>query len=206
MPWFKTWAFFMNRPCISTLQKCKQFDIRCKRALNRTTQSDSAYMSISAFISASRLTSSVGCHKPISKCFARKGHTALSRTWKRKNLLIYVNNDNNDNNWNNAKLQTEVPQFRSRWLGPVLAGFLGRKKIYRHAILRVNWNIPVQYTQIGHSVVNISIVEHFQRTHLACIHRRRNIVFPHSLLLVGRNIERTKTFKLTRKTINKRNK
>ena len=178
---------------------------RIKRALNCTTQRDSAYMSISAFISASRLTSSVGCHRPISKCFLRKGHTALSRTRKRKNLLIYVNNENNYHNWNNAKVWTEVPQFRSRWLGPELARFLGGKKIYRHAILRVHWNIPVQLTQIGHSLVNISIVEHFQRTHLARIHRRRNIILPHSLQLVGRNIVRTKTFKLSRKTANIRN-
>ena len=52
-----------------------------------------------------------------------------------------------------------------------LRDFWGAKKNYRHAILRVHWNFPVQLTQIGHSLVNISIVEHFQRTHLARIHR-----------------------------------
>ncbi len=98
------------------------------------------------------------------------------------------------------KIMQKVPQFRSRGLGPVLARFFGGKKINRYAILRVHWNIPVQPTQIGQSVVNISIIVHFQRTHLAFIHLHSNIVLPHTLLLVRRNIERTKTYKLfTRK-------
>ena len=77
----------------------------CRNAKTKQNQTSAelhytkgAYMSISAFISASRLTSSVGCHRPISICFLRKGHTALSRTRKRKNLLIYVNNENNYHN------------------------------------------------------------------------------------------------------------
>ncbi len=91
MPLFKAWIFLMNRPCRSTLHKCntKQNQTRAKLHYTR----DSAYMSISAFISASRLTSLVGCHKPMSKCLFGKGHTAsvtaLPRSRNRKNLLIY---------------------------------------------------------------------------------------------------------------------
>ena len=63
-------------------------------------QKGNSYRSISAFISASRLASSVGCHNPMSKCFFRKGHTALSSTRNKKNLwiIIKVNNENNDHN------------------------------------------------------------------------------------------------------------
>jgi hypothetical protein len=98
------------------------------------------------------------------------------------------------------KYDLKYPNSAVDGLVQYLRDFFGGGEIYRHAILRVHWNFPVQLTQIGHSVVNIGIVEHFQWTHLACIHRRRKIVFPHRLLLVGRNIERTKTFKLSRKT------
>ena len=100
-------------------------------------------------------------------------------------------------------VRNQVPQFSGRGLGPVFTRVFRGKKINRHAILRVYWNISVQPTQVGQSVVNVSIVEHPQRTHPAIIHWHRNIVFLHMLLLVGLNIERTKTVKpFIRKTDN----
>jgi hypothetical protein len=100
------------------------------------------------------------------------------------------------------KYELKYPNSAVEGLVQNLRDFWGAKTF----TVRVHWNIPVQLTQIGHSVVNISIIVQFQRTHLAFIHQCRNIVFSHNLLLVGRNIERTKTFKLfTRKTANKMN-
>ena len=111
----------------------------------------SAYRSISAVRSASQLASSVGCHNPMSKCFFRKGHTALSSTRNKKicgsslksimrimTIIKIV-----------QKVRNEVPQFCGRGLGPELTRFLGGKKINRHAILMVYWNISVQLTQIA---------------------------------------------------------
>ena len=49
---------------------------------------DAPFAPLKKLLSASRLALSVRCHKPMSKCFLRKGHTALSRTRNRKNLLM----------------------------------------------------------------------------------------------------------------------
>ena len=96
----------------------------------------------------------------------------------------------------------KYPNSAVEGLVQYLRNFWG-KTINRHAILRVYWNISVQLTQVGQSVVNVSIVVHSQQTHPAIIHWHRNIVFFHMLLLVGWNIERTKTVKpFIRKTAN----
>ena len=72
IPLFKTWTFLTNRPCMSNL---KQDNTRQNQTW-QYAQKGSAYRSISAFSCASRLASSVGCHKPMSKCFLGKGAEA----------------------------------------------------------------------------------------------------------------------------------
>ena len=52
----------------------------------------------------------------------------------------------------------EVPQFRCRSLCPVLTRSLGGEKIKWHSILRVHRYGSIQFTHVGHSVVNITIV------------------------------------------------
>ncbi len=101
------------------------------------------------------------------------------------------------------RVLSEVPQFRSRGLCPVLPRSLGGEKINWISILRVHWNVSIQFTQFAQSVVNITIVVHFHGTHLASIQEHRNVVFLFLLLLVGWIIERIKTVKpFIRKTAN----
>jgi hypothetical protein len=97
----------------------------------------------------------------------------------------------------------KVPQFRLRSLCPVLTRSLGGEKINWHSIMMVLRYGSIQFTQVGHSVVNITIVVHFQRAHLASIDWCRNVMFLHLLLLVSWIIDRTETAKLfIRKTAN----
>jgi hypothetical protein len=60
------------------------------------------------------------------------------------------------------KVLSEVPQFRSEGICPVIMQSLGGEKNNRHSILRVYCNDSIQFTQIAQSVLNITIVEHFQ--------------------------------------------
>ncbi len=83
------------------------------------------------------------------------------------------------------KVLSEVPQFRSRGLCPVITRSPRGEKISRHPMLRVFCNVSIQFTQIAQSVVNIRIVEHFQQTHFASFHQHQNIVYLHLLLQVG---------------------
>jgi hypothetical protein len=78
----------------------------------------------------------------------------------------------------------EVHQFRCRGLFLVLMRSLGGEKINWHSILRVHRYGSIQFTHVGHSVVNITIVLHFHRAHLASIDRYQNVIFLHLLLLV----------------------
>jgi hypothetical protein len=97
----------------------------------------------------------------------------------------------------------EAPQFRCRSLCPALTRSLGGKKINWHSILRVQRYGSIQFTQVDHSVVNITIVVHFHLAHLASIYWCRNVMFLHLLLLVWWIIDRTETVKpLIRKTAN----
>ena len=97
----------------------------------------------------------------------------------------------------------EVSQFRCRRLCSVLTQSLGGKKINWHSILRVHRNSSIQFTHVGHCVVNITIIVHFHWAHLASFDWCRNVIFLLVLLLVWWIIDRTKTVKpFFRKTAN----
>ncbi len=147
--------FFTTAPLAEYLQ-WKRLEVKHLPNINETD----TYKSSLASSKSSRVFSDVGWKMGMSKYFIKKGHIALSRTRKVKNLSRqhYMSQENKWYNWNNINKAynwynslRQIPERRRWCFDPEFAS--RSEDINRQTVFLMGFQITIYTTQIADEIV-----------------------------------------------------